>query len=77
MLFYTEGQMDASTAFTIPRVTSKGNISFMSVFQMRDERMGQATWTILLLWQQFGVDNENVYCLKENQFILGKKLMMR
>lgn len=43
MLFYTEGQMDASTAFTIPRVTSKGNISFMSVFQMRDERMGQAT----------------------------------
>lgn len=72
-------QMDSSTAFTVPGVASKGNIFFKSMLQMSNERMGRATWTILSLGQQFGVDNENVYFPKQDHLILSKnkKLMIR
>lgn len=40
--------------------------------------MGQATWMTLKLWKQFGVDDEDVYCLeKKHNAFLGKKLMKR
>lgn len=39
--------------------------------------MGQTIGPTVSLWNQFGVANENVHCLKQNLFVFGKKLMIR